>query len=80
MPRVTLRYFAILRDQAGCSSEELDTACASPAELYAKLADTRGFTLRADQCRVAVNGEFAPMSTTLKEGDEVVFIPPVAGG
>ena len=30
--------------------------------------------------RVAVNDEFADWNQTLREGDELVFIPPVAGG
>lgn len=29
---------------------------------------------------VAVNREFATLDTPLKEGDEVAFVPPVAGG
>jgi molybdopterin converting factor small subunit len=29
---------------------------------------------------VAVNLEYAPLSTALRDGDEVAFIPPVAGG
>jgi molybdopterin converting factor small subunit len=29
---------------------------------------------------VAVNAEFAEWSTPLREGDAVVFLPPVAGG
>jgi molybdopterin converting factor small subunit len=30
--------------------------------------------------KVAINGEFTDWSTPLADGDEVVFIPPVAGG
>jgi molybdopterin converting factor subunit 1 len=29
---------------------------------------------------VAVNLDYAPLATALSEGDEVAFIPPVAGG
>jgi molybdopterin converting factor small subunit len=29
---------------------------------------------------VAVNMDYAPLATPLREGDEVAFIPPVAGG
>ena len=29
---------------------------------------------------VAVNAEFAPMTTEVHEGDEVAFLPPVSGG
>jgi molybdopterin converting factor small subunit len=30
--------------------------------------------------RAAVNDEFVAATTTLRDGDRVVFIPPVAGG
>ncbi|WP_404424490.1 molybdopterin converting factor subunit 1 [Nibricoccus sp. IMCC34717] len=80
MPRVRLRYFALLRDQAGRAEETLDTASTNGAALYAELASRHGFTLAAHQVRVALNGEFAAMNSPLREGDEVVFIPPVAGG
>ncbi|MDH4032336.1 MAG: MoaD/ThiS family protein, partial [candidate division Zixibacteria bacterium] len=30
--------------------------------------------------QVAINEEFATMNTELTDGDQVVFIPPVAGG
>ena len=29
---------------------------------------------------VAVNMDYAPLATALRHGDEVAFIPPVAGG
>lgn len=29
---------------------------------------------------VAVNMDYAPLATPLRDGDEVAFIPPVAGG
>lgn len=29
---------------------------------------------------IAVNGEYAPMNTALKNGDEIALIPPVSGG
>ncbi|MBT3666040.1 MAG: hypothetical protein HN548_01060 [Opitutae bacterium] len=30
--------------------------------------------------RVACNGDFVDLNCSLSDGDEVVFIPPVAGG
>jgi molybdopterin converting factor small subunit len=36
--------------------------------------------LAESQLKVAVNARFTNWSTALAEGDEVVFIPPVAGG
>lgn len=80
MPRVTLQYYALLREQAGRHAETLDTAAATPAALYAELAARHGFRLPASQLKVAVNAVFADWERRLADGDEVVFIPPVAGG
>jgi molybdopterin-guanine dinucleotide biosynthesis protein A len=78
--RLTIQYFALLREQAGRSAETLETAAATPADLYAELTARYGFTLSRDQLKVAVNSEFADWSRPLSAGDDVVFIPPVAGG
>jgi molybdopterin converting factor small subunit len=78
--KLHIQYYALLREQAGRSQEALDTAAATPAELYRELAVRYGFTLPADQLKVAVNAEFSEWSRRLAAGDAVVFIPPVAGG
>jgi len=78
--RLTVQYFALLREQAGRREEELLSSAATARELYAELAARYPFTLAAEQLRVAINGEFADWSTPLRAGDAVVFIPPVAGG
>jgi len=80
MLRIRLRYYALLREQAARQSESVDTAARTPAELYAELAARHGFGLPAQQLRVAVNAAFAAWDSELRDGDEVVFIPPVAGG
>lgn len=80
MTPVTLHYFALLREQRGQSSESLTTNAATAGELYHELAQRHGFTLPLVNVRVAINGEFAAWDTALRAGDELVFIPPVAGG
>lgn len=80
MPRLRLRYFATLRESAGRAQETLDTPAATPAELYAELAVRHRFTLTRAQLQVAVNSAFVEWDCALGDGDEVVFIPPVAGG
>jgi len=80
MTRVRLRYFALLRDEAGCGDEVVETTAADATGLYEELAARHGFSLERDRLRVAVNAEFADWSRALADGDEVVFIPPVAGG
>jgi molybdopterin synthase sulfur carrier subunit len=80
MINVRIQYYALLREQAGCSREAVETAAADAAALYDELRSRHGFTLARAQLRVAVDGEFADWTTSLKPGAEIVFIPPVAGG
>ena len=75
-----VRYFAVLREQAGRSSEELETQASTPGELYEELRRRRGLTLTREFLRVAVNDEFSDWRSLLADGDTVVFLPPVAGG
>lgn len=78
--RVRIDYYAMLREQAGCAHEERATEAATVRELYRELAQTRGFDLPEARLRVAVNDSLVGWDTPLREGDRVVFIPPVAGG
>ena len=80
MPRVHVQYFAILREQRGATDETLETAAATPAALYDQLRARHGFTLPGERIRAAVNDEFVAATAPLRDGDRVVFIPPVAGG
>jgi molybdopterin converting factor subunit 1 len=75
-----IRYYALLREQAGRSEESLQTSATTPADLYAELAARYRFTLSREQLKVAVNSEFSDWSRKLVANDAVVFIPPVAGG
>ncbi len=80
MKTLKLRYFAALRDQVGLSEETLQLAVNTPAELFQALQARYGVTLDPASLRVAVNDRFVPMNEPLEDGDQVVFIPPVAGG
>lgn len=80
MPTLDIHYFAILREQRGLSQEKLTTAAATPAALYEELRARHGFTLPGDRVRAAVNDAFVDPAAPLRDGDRIVFIPPVAGG
>ena len=80
MTRVEVQYYALLREQAGRSSEQVETAAATPAALYEELRTRHGLSLARSQLRVAIDDEFADWDAPLREGARVVFIPPVAGG
>lgn len=77
---IRISYFAAFREKRGLSQEALATEAQSAGELFDQLSHEYGFTLPRDLVRVAINKEFRSMDSALSEGDEVVFIPPVAGG
>jgi molybdopterin-guanine dinucleotide biosynthesis protein A len=78
--RLNVRYFALLREQAGRGSEAVQTAARTPRELYEQLQRERGLQLAPQFLRVAVNDEFGDWQQPLADGDTVAFLPPVAGG
>jgi molybdopterin converting factor subunit 1 len=79
---VTVRLFARLRELAGTAELTRELPDGSTAEaLWRTLA--RDFPSMADYERAvscAVNEEYARLTTVLKQGDEVAFLPPVSGG
>lgn len=50
------------------------------AEWYDLLAARYTFPIERSVVRVAVNGRYAAWDTRVASGDELAFIPPVAGG
>lgn len=77
---VRIRYFAVLREERGRDEEALRTGAGTAAALYDELRGRFSFSLPADRLRVACNGDFVRWNHALRDGDMVVFIPPVAGG
>ncbi|TYT27490.1 MoaD/ThiS family protein [Luteimonas viscosa] len=80
MVRVTLLYFASLRDAAGAASETLESDASDLAALYAETRLRHGFALPSEHLRVAVDGAFAAWTDAVRDGTEIAFIPPVSGG
>lgn len=78
--KVTLLYFASLRDAAGCAQESVAGEASDPRALYIDAAARHGFKMPLERVRVAVNGAFAAPDCALSDGDEVAFLPPVSGG
>ena len=69
-----------MREQRGLARESLATAATTAAALYDELRPRHGFSLPVDRVRAAINEEFVAWETPLRDGQTVVFIPPVAGG
>jgi molybdenum cofactor guanylyltransferase len=78
--QIHIQYYALLREEAGRSEEDVATRAATPRALFEELQARHPFSLPLALLRVAVNDEFGDWSQELADGDRVVFIPPVAGG
>ena len=80
--RVQVLYFASFREAAGKDSEARDLGdAASVADLWKALAAEVPYFARFPAMPpAAVNREYAAGDTALRDGDEVAFLPPVAGG
>jgi len=77
---IHIRYYALLREQRGCSHETIQTDAQTPLELYTYLRQQHRFTLDTNLLRVSLNNSFESWDSPLHDKDTVVFIPPVAGG
>ncbi|MGH2516287.1 MAG: molybdopterin converting factor subunit 1 [Ktedonobacterales bacterium] len=80
--RISIRYFASLREAAGIERETLDLpGGADVAAVRAALAARHpAAALLLPRCVAAVNRTYVAPETALREGDELVFIPPLGGG
>jgi len=74
-------FFASYRDLAGAEEIAFDLPEGSTvAELVERVRSLPGADAIPEAPAVAVNREYASIDTVLSDGDEVAFIPPVAGG
>lgn len=78
--KIKIRYFAVLREKTGRETEEIFTHGQTAEELFKEIAARYRLPFNGASFKAAVNNEFVPWETRLKQGDEVAFIPPVAGG
>ncbi|WP_034385654.1 molybdopterin converting factor subunit 1 [Deinococcus sp. YIM 77859] len=77
--QVNVVFFARLRRESGLETASLNMPEGSTVrELAAQVEQTYGLSLRG--CMVAVNETYAAPDQVLQRGDEVAFLPPVAGG
>ncbi len=82
--KVTVKYFASIREAIGTGSEPLDTTAATLGalrdELIARGDDYAEVLARGKSVRLALNQVMCDESATLSDGAEVAFFPPVTGG
>ena len=80
--RVTVRLFARLRDIAGVPelAREVEPGATIRSlwgELVSDFPELAGYERSISS---ALNADYARMDQSLKDGDEVAFLPPVSGG
>lgn len=78
--KLHITYYAMFREQAGCSGETIETDSTDAIALFDRLKEKHGFSMSRLHVRLAVNDVFVDWHTPLKDRDQLVFIPPVAGG
>lgn len=78
---LTLVFLGKLADLAGAPERAVD-AVPSIASVVAGLEAELAGALNGDKVKVAVNGRIVTdrATFTLRDGDEVAFLPPVSGG
>ena len=80
--RVKVKFFALYRELVGLRETQADLpAGATVADAWRIFAESHPqLAPNLPHTRFAVNGQYVDPHTILKDGDEVVFIPPVSGG
>jgi molybdopterin synthase sulfur carrier subunit len=82
--KITVRYFASIREAIGKSSETLETGATTLAQLRDELIARSGSggeaLARGRAVRMALNQVMSDESAALIESCEVAFFPPVTGG
>jgi molybdopterin converting factor subunit 1 len=80
--RITVRFFAVLKDRAGCAEALLDlpagatisTATDALVKVFPGIQD------HLPRIATAINRNYAKREEILHDGDELALIPPVSGG
>ena len=82
---INVLYFARLKEQLNTTSEELEASSLSTiADIILQLTARGGVWEEVfgngQTVMMAVNQEMSDAASSVKDGDEVAFFPPVTGG
>lgn len=84
MNKITVRYFASIRETIGQGSELVQTSAATLGDLRDELIARGGAyassLARGKAVRMALNQLLSDDDAALNDGAEVAFFPPVTGG
>lgn len=73
---IQVKFFASLREQIGLADSTIEQASTAD-EVWALATDNAA---RPDNMLIAINLEYAKLNSSVSDGDEVAFFPPVTGG
>ncbi len=75
---ITVKYFAVLRERYGRSTDSVQYENGmTVSDVWKRALATEAIP---DNLMIAVNMEYTRKDTKLKDGDEVAFFPAVTGG
>ncbi|OOZ41552.1 molybdopterin converting factor subunit 1 [Solemya pervernicosa gill symbiont] len=76
--RVTVKFFASLREQMGCDGATVEIGeVATAADVWLQASGGKALPTNV---LVAINMEYTDQNHLVKSDDEVAFFPPVTGG
>lgn len=78
--RLTVRYFASFREQAGTDEETVSLPANTARDVFELLRTRHGSAEPLRHCKVAINDEMANWDSPVDDGDTILLFPPVAGG
>lgn len=83
---IKVLYFASYREMLDCDEEAIEySEQVGTPQMLATQLEQRGAPWKSifsgeQRISVAINQAMAHMNTTIKDGDEIAFFPPVTGG
>ncbi|UPR51256.1 molybdopterin synthase sulfur carrier subunit [Vibrio cyclitrophicus] len=80
---ITVLFFAQTRELVGVDSVEVDAQFKTIEAIRSYLVEQEGkwdIALEEGKLLAALNQSIVPLTTEVKDGDEVAFFPPVTGG
>ncbi|MBS1708401.1 MAG: MoaD/ThiS family protein [Armatimonadetes bacterium] len=75
-----VKYFAVLRERRGLAEETVEVEPTTAGGFTAWILREHSLGLPPALVRLAMDGTFLADDEPLRDGAEVVLIPPVAGG
>ena len=79
--KILVKIFAYLREECGFEETEMEVKGRTLDEVSREIIRQYPCLLDYDDnLLIALNRNFVPMDTVVKDGDEVALFPPVSGG